>query len=462
VSERFAGKAAVPRNLILCTVLIVAVLAAVYALQFRDRALYNRITPAEGRYWTAAQYLRGMGKVRQFVYEHTLLAPGEERDYVGAMLKRWVGNMHTELEVLVNSSELKAFFEAVEEYHDAKPLVIALDRDLDQLVEQALASRAGLLTLRERFDEVDAAVARLAIRLRVLDQDDLTVSLNALQRGVQMQYIGGAVVLLAMLFIVLGARASARRAREGQRTTQRALDAVRQASEEVQQTLQARTALLGMVSHELRTPLSKVLAATELIEIVADGEGVKDATAELYAAAETMTQQLNDLVAYAELTNARARERTAELDIRAALTEIIRSEEPQAGAHQVTIDLNVAPDVPSKLPIDAIRVGQIAKNLINNAVKYTRDGSVTVTASLVQEDTGRLQLVVHDTGQGIAPADQPFVWEPFYRAETTKEPGSGLGLAVVKLAVAKLGGEVTLASTPGQGTTFMVKLPLSA
>jgi signal transduction histidine kinase len=267
---------------------------------------------------------------------------------------------------------------------------------------------------------------------------------------------------LAASGIVAGAVVATRKARDRQRRAELALEAVRRTNEELQQAQQARTAMLGMASHELRTPLSKILAAAELIELVAEGEDVKQATAELYAAVETMTEQLNDLGAFSKLSYARASERDAELYIREALNEIAQAQALQARAHKNEVQVDVAGDVPYRLAINATGFGQIATNLVSNAVKYTRDGLVRIVVRIAKQDRHMLELIVADSGQGISAADQDLIWEPFYRADSAKESGSGLGLAVVKLAVEKLGGSVTLQSACNVGSTFIVRLPLPA
>lgn len=276
------------------------------------------------------------------------------------------------------------------------------------------------------------------------------------------QWIGSASILLGCLVVVRNARAATEESRQGKVQADAALAAVKSAGEEVQKTLQVRTAILGMTSHELRTPLSKILAATELLEIVAHGEGVAEATAELYSAAETMTHQLTDLASYAELAGAKPRPRTEQLDLRKCLAEIVRAAQSMTDEHRVTVEVDVAPEVPSTVRLDTLRVGQVAANLITNAVKYTRDGSVIVRARMSVAEGNALELVVQDTGRGIAPGEQALVWEPYYRSQSATEPGSGLGLAVVKLALDKLGGRVRLDSTLGRGSTFTVSLPISA
>src|SRR5690606_85034 len=117
------------------------------------------------------------------------------------------------------------------------------------------------------------------------------------------------------------------------------------------------------------------------------------------------------------------------------------------------------PDVPAWVTADAGRLRQLLLNLIGNAVKFTRAGSITVSLSV--DAAGRMELGVRDTGPGIAPEDQARVFEPFARlALTAQEAGTGLGLALVAGLVRSMGGTVAVESTPGQGSCFQLNLPL--
>lgn len=460
--EEGADRAHAPWLLVAGTLCLVAALAAGYWLVARDRAVYNAFTPAEGRFWSAERYERALGLIRQYVYEHHQLPPGEERDTVDALAERWKDNLRTSLEVLSNSQELKPFFEQLPGYRDVLPLLRRLDRDLDDLVAQARSSTQGLARLRERFDEVDAAVDRLAVTARVADQADLTDALRAWQRGVQMQYLGGSAVILAMWFALLYSRSAARKARRGEQQSRMALEAAQRAGEEAQATLQARTALLAMVSHELRSPVAKVMAATELIDMLSRDPALKAPVADLFDASQAMSQQLADMAAYAQLSSHRATAKGAALDLRSALGAI--AAEQRAAAERKGIELKIEVDdaVPARVPLDPLRVGQVATNLIGNAVKYTPSGTVAVRASMAASPAPGLVLTVEDTGVGIEAAELDAVWQPFVRGSRTRGiEGSGLGLAVVKLAVESMGGTVRVRSTAGAGSVFTVELPLA-
>jgi signal transduction histidine kinase len=121
--------------------------------------------------------------------------------------------------------------------------------------------------------------------------------------------------------------------------------------------------------------------------------------------------------------------------------------------------------LPAQLCGDAVRLRQVLTNLLGNAVKFTAEGHVTLHARLLERHgpRARLRFEVSDSGIGIAPEQQQAVFEPFTQADastTRRFGGTGLGLAIVRRLVEMMGGEVALQSTPGQGSTFRVTLPL--
>ncbi len=442
---------------LLSTLVLAGLLGLGYQWQLSDRALYNVDGPAEGRYWSVAQYQMALDTLRQHVYERALLREPREQRQVDAMVERWRDVLNTKLEVLTNAHEHIRFFEELPTYRDALPLLRGLHRDLPALLDQARDSHDGLVRLKARLDELDDPLASLASAVRMRDLDDQTDALHQYQRGQRMQYLGASATILALWLMLLANGARARRARE-------ALDAMTRASEETQRTLQARTALIGILPHELRTPLQAVRAAAELIE-GADPEGRFKRTLErLYMALHTVDRHVGDIARYAELS--RGLPMASEpLDLRTLLGELVAQHSAAARAKGLGLILDVDAEVPELLPIDAVRFGQIASNLVGNAIKYTELGSVHVRASIraSADARRRITLEVRDTGPGIAAEEQDKVWEPFYRGKQARQhPGTGLGLAIVRLAIRSLGGEITLQSQRGQGATFLVEIPVDA
>jgi two-component system phosphate regulon sensor histidine kinase PhoR len=221
-----------------------------------------------------------------------------------------------------------------------------------------------------------------------------------------------------------------------------------------------RQDFVANVSHELRTPLTSLrgYAETLLDGGLDDVENrlrfvrvIRDQAVRLEAIAE-------DLLTLAGLERPDTRLHLERFDLREAVTR-------QAAVFQsraVTAGLELVVEPGPQLPVTADRglVEQLFANLLDNALKYTERGSVRVRAG---EAAGRAWCEVEDTGCGIPEADQPRVFERFYRvdkARSREQGGTGLGLAIVKHIVGLHGGEVSLRSRPGGGSTFRVEIPL--
>lgn len=221
---------------------------------------------------------------------------------------------------------------------------------------------------------------------------------------------------------------------------------------------QLRRNMVGDVAHELRTPLTNLRG---YLEAVRDGLLPADTALvdNLYEETMLLTRLVTDLheLAQAEagqLTLIRAPERLAEVVDQAVA--ILR---PQADARGVTLSVELPPDLPA-VRIDRERIGQVLRNLLNNALAHTQSGDAITVGCAPQGD--RVAVSVSDTGEGIAAEHLPHVFDRFYRADSSRARqtgGAGLGLAIVRQLVEAHGGEVTVTSTPGQGSTFTFTLP---
>jgi signal transduction histidine kinase len=148
------------------------------------------------------------------------------------------------------------------------------------------------------------------------------------------------------------------------------------------------------------------------------------------------------------------------------LHEVQAQAEVLAAHKPLSVRLEVDAGLPPRLRGDPLRLRQVLLNLLNNAVKFTAQGHVTLRAQVLQRDAAGvlLRLEVEDTGIGIAPEQQEAIFEPFTQADastTRRFGGTGLGLAIVRRLVQMMGGELTLHSTSGAGSTFSVTLPLA-
>jgi two-component system sensor histidine kinase BaeS len=231
-------------------------------------------------------------------------------------------------------------------------------------------------------------------------------------------------------------------------------------ADELQRAEQLRRDMTADVAHELRNPLSVIRSHVEALQ-----DGVFDLTPGNLEPIHDKTMLLSRLVEdLRELALAEA----GQLPLERAPTDLIRLVEQtlegfQAQAEKKEIDLRV--NLPPELPLvsaDRGRIGQVLTNLLSNALRHTPPGGM-VTVSATTADSC-VHLSVADTGQGIAPADLPNVFERFYRGDQARErpadsQGTGLGLAIARQLVEMHGGTIGVESAPGAGSEFWFTLP---
>lgn len=212
------------------------------------------------------------------------------------------------------------------------------------------------------------------------------------------------------------------------------------------------------VSHDLRSPLTAILGYLELIERSGPvNDQQKEFLDRVHMSVEQIANLVTDLLDLGRIEAGLdiAREKTPIEVLARYAVEGLRGTAEKEG-----IQLEV--DLPEGLPLvngDPIRLRQMIGNLLDNAIKYTpRDGTVCIEAMSEQE---QVILRVSDTGPGIPPADQPYLFDKFFRASNVPEgtPGTGLGLSIVKSIVESHGGRIWLESTMSKGSTFTVVLP---
>jgi signal transduction histidine kinase len=234
----------------------------------------------------------------------------------------------------------------------------------------------------------------------------------------------------------------------------------------------SRERFLAMLSHEIRTPLQGMLGSIDLLDLRVHGGGERRAVDRLRQIANQLSAHLRDLTEYARMDNPAWRLQPEWIDLASLVEDICDEHLPRIRAKglNLVVEIDDAPEL-REIEIDPHRVRQVLDNLLNNALKYTPHGQITV--KLTQragspDATGapqapRLQLEVIDTGVGIATEAMPRIFEPYVRLEDRKLPrteGSGLGLAVVRRLVDRLGGQMAVESAPDRGSRFVVCLPV--
>jgi len=253
---------------------------------------------------------------------------------------------------------------------------------------------------------------------------------------------------------------------------------LREARTQAVEALKARQVLVASISHELRTPLAIIHAHLEnLLEHrpmpagrapaqMAEQEDIPVPCATL-AALQSETERLaglvDDLFALSRAETGGLHVSRQQVDVAALVDEVAALMRPLAQQEgHLALSVQAAPGLPHAAA-DPDRLRQILANLVRNAVRHTPDGGISVL-SVWAEDRW-VVIGVADTGEGIPPDHLPHIFEPFYRVDQARRRssgGAGLGLALVREFVEAMGGQVTVQSTPGEGSYFRVLLPVSA
>ncbi|MCX6954196.1 MAG: ATP-binding protein [Verrucomicrobia bacterium] len=227
----------------------------------------------------------------------------------------------------------------------------------------------------------------------------------------------------------------------------------------------AKSAFLASMSHELRTPLNGVIGYAQVLQ--ADHRLAPDQQERVrivQSSGEHLLRMINDVLDLAKIEAGKLTVRPAPCALGDLLRDIAAAHAPAAAAKQLSFHLDLAPTLPAWVECDAQKLRQVLDNLLGNAVKFTATGSVTLRVSPSVSGSPLLGFSVTDTGPGISAADQARLFHAFEQANDARPdaPGAGLGLAISRALVERLGGSLTLTSAPGAGSTFAFSLPLPA
>ena len=218
------------------------------------------------------------------------------------------------------------------------------------------------------------------------------------------------------------------------------------------------------VSHELKTPLTVIQGhAAKMGDVPDDRESWLASRRIIADEAKRLTQLVDNLLTLARLESPSFSLERAPLNLGALLEEAVLQVSDLAEERRLSLSLNLSPGLP-RLNGDRARLKQVVLNLLDNAIKYTpANGSITLAAALDQAAGGcRVVCSVSDTGEGIPAEDQPYIFDKLYRARRSRGrpvEGSGLGLTIAQEIISAHGGEITVQSELGRGSTFTFTLP---
>ena len=243
---------------------------------------------------------------------------------------------------------------------------------------------------------------------------------------------------------------------------QSARDAEQRARQKAEVASAAKSDFLAVVSHEIRTPMNAVISAANLLRRTRLDTRQREHVSMLIDAGDVLMGLLNDVLDFSKIEAGKMELESADMVVRERLATLNRLWEPRALANGVRLSARVAPGVPEAVRTDPLRFQQILFNLLSNAVKFTDEGEIVVA---VDWDGARLSVAVSDTGCGIPAARLAQVFNSFEQADvgtTRRHGGTGLGLSISRKLAEIMGGDLTVASAVGVGSTFTLTLPVTA
>jgi PAS domain S-box-containing protein len=328
-------------------------------------------------------------------------------------------------------------FETLFGYAAAEVVGAGIDR---LIVPESLRSESSDLETRVRGGEV------VRVELERMHKDGRRIQVRLSAAAVQAAADGALVALYEDI--------SDRKAAEA---------AMREARDLAERVARARSAFLANMSHEIRTPMNAVLGFVELVLDTELASEQRRALELVRTSSEALLTILNDILDYSKIEAEHLELELIPFDLPKVVHATATLLAVRAREKHLELTVDVPPDVPQMVRGDPTRVRQVLMNLIGNAIKFTEQGEVDVSASVIQRDGGgaAVQFHVRDTGIGIPEEQLGTIFKEFTQADasmTRRYGGTGLGLAISRRLVALMGGELAVTSEVGRGSEFSFTL----
>lgn len=232
---------------------------------------------------------------------------------------------------------------------------------------------------------------------------------------------------------------------------------------EIEELNRAENYFFSSMSHEIRTPINTIIGLNEIILREDISEEVTENARNIQGASKLLLSLINDILDISKIKSGKMEIVNVSYETGALFSEIVNMMWNKAKEKGLEFKLHVDPSIPSMLCGDEVRIKQILINLLNNAVKYTSEGSITLSVRCERQSVNRVRVwySVEDTGQGVKKENIPYLFNAFRRVDEEKNryiEGTGLGLSIVKQLVELMGGEISVNSVYTKGSKFVVML----
>lgn len=234
--------------------------------------------------------------------------------------------------------------------------------------------------------------------------------------------------------------------------------------EEIEELNRTQNRFFSSMSHEIRTPINTIIGLNEMIQRENVSEEVAADAASIQSASELLLALINDVLDMSKIESGKMEIVPTAYDLGSMLSDLVGMIWIRAKEKGLEFHVDVDQSLPARLYGDEVRIKQILINMLNNAVKYTQEGSVTLAIQRGRNAEGTVEVVytVTDTGQGIKKESIPYLFQAFKRVDEEQNryiEGTGLGLSIVKQLVDLMGGEISVNSVYRKGSTFIVRIP---
>ena len=238
-------------------------------------------------------------------------------------------------------------------------------------------------------------------------------------------------------------------------------------SKEISELNRAQNRFFSSMSHEIRTPINTIIGLNEMILRETTSDDIREDAENIESAGKMLLHLINDILDMSKLESGKMDIISEPFDVAGMISDVVGMIGVRAKEKGLKFVIDISPDIPQRVEGDEVRIKQILINLLNNAVKYTNEGSIDMIVRCDKTDNDdKINMIfdISDTGIGIKKDSIPYLFDAFKRVDeenNKKIEGTGLGLSIVKQFVELMGGSITVDSVYNVGSTFTVEIPLA-